>query len=68
MASAAGNRLFEEILSADRRANDLITFWPGKNAIFTIRVVSHPYLNPAPPVVKPKATRKKAQTKPRGNF
>ena len=50
-------KLFEEILSAGRRANELITFWPGKNAIFTIRVVSHPYLDPAPPVVKPRANK-----------
>ena len=27
---------------ADERTDGLITFWPGKNAIFTICVVSHP--------------------------
>ena len=41
----------------DERIDGLITFWPGKNAIFTIRVVSHPHLDLAPSVVKPKATR-----------
>ena len=34
----------------DRRIDDLVTFWPGKNAIFTIRVVSHPRLNLATPL------------------
>ena len=51
---------------ADRRTNDLVTFWPGKNAIFTIRVVSHPYLDLAPTVVKPKAKQKGHQLSRRG--
>ena len=46
---------------ADRRIDDLVTFWPGKNVIFTIRVVSHPYLDLESPIVKPKARQLKTK-------
>ena len=52
----------------DRRIDDLVTFWPGKNAIFTIRVVSHPRLNLATPLSRNSKQGKRTPIKPRGFF
>ena len=54
----------------DERIDGLITFWPGKNVIFTIRVVSHPYLDLASPIVKAEAreNKKKKHEKKKENW